>query len=289
MEKFTLLLTMHAPMQAWVNEESRFNDKYALDHVTKSGLIGMIAACQGRERGSDLSDLAALPYGVRIDNPYMVLEYDYQVTRTMMKCKGNWERKSTVSTRYYYADAMFVSGIESSDKDVLDQITYDIQNYRYAPYFGRRYCQPSSPLLPRIRQSDLYTALSEEPWSASEYMQEVIIQKHLKNTKAGEPLRLRILTECQSSEADYMDMTYPISFSRECRRYAYSCLKEAEPKIISPDVPIRAKMSHIGGTQKSDVDFWSDSYEMSVHSQRKSTRKSPERSIDFFEEAKRGF
>ena len=61
-----LLLNFSAPLQAW-GASSRFNYRDTRREPTKSGIIGLLAAAQGRSRSADLADLAGLTIGVRID------------------------------------------------------------------------------------------------------------------------------------------------------------------------------------------------------------------------------
>lgn len=63
-----LLLRLAGPLQAW-GSAARFARRTTESAPTKSGVIGLLAAAQGRPREADLSDLAALRFGVRIDQP----------------------------------------------------------------------------------------------------------------------------------------------------------------------------------------------------------------------------
>jgi len=51
-----LLLNFSAPLQAW-GASSRFNYRDTRREPTKSGIIGLLAAAQGRSRSADLADL----------------------------------------------------------------------------------------------------------------------------------------------------------------------------------------------------------------------------------------
>ena len=54
----TLLLRLAGPMQAW-GDSSRFAQRHTRREPTKSGIIGMLAAAQGRRRTDGVEDLVA--------------------------------------------------------------------------------------------------------------------------------------------------------------------------------------------------------------------------------------
>ncbi len=64
----SLLLKFKAPLQAW-GAESRYKTRASNPEPTKSGVIGLLAAAQGRARQQPLADLAALSFAVRVDYP----------------------------------------------------------------------------------------------------------------------------------------------------------------------------------------------------------------------------
>ena len=64
----TLPLVLAGPLQAW-GSSSRFARRGTENAPTKSGVVGLLAAALGRERTADVSDLAALRFGVRVDQP----------------------------------------------------------------------------------------------------------------------------------------------------------------------------------------------------------------------------
>ena len=64
----TLLLRLAGPLQSW-GDSSRFTRRETRAEPTKSGVLGLLAAAQGRRRTDPILDLAALRFGVRIDQP----------------------------------------------------------------------------------------------------------------------------------------------------------------------------------------------------------------------------
>lgn len=63
-----LLLRLAAPMQSW-GEHSVFSERDTQNFPTRSGLLGLIAAARGIERGQPLGNLHRLCFTVRVDRP----------------------------------------------------------------------------------------------------------------------------------------------------------------------------------------------------------------------------
>src|SRR5699024_12206037 len=103
----SLLLLLKGPMQSW-GDESRFNVRATAATPTKSGIVGLIAAAQGRRRTDGGENLAKLRMAVRVDQRGSLLR-DYQTAQPWLKnpgAKASLDRKSTrlnsshVSTSY---------------------------------------------------------------------------------------------------------------------------------------------------------------------------------------------
>ena len=75
-ERQTLLLRLAGPLQSW-GTSSRWTERDTGYEPSKSGVIGILAAALGLPRSSDLSSLAALRMGVRVDQEG-VPGYDFQ-------------------------------------------------------------------------------------------------------------------------------------------------------------------------------------------------------------------
>ncbi len=67
-----LLIRLAGPLQSW-GEHSVFTHRDTLRYPTRSGVIGIFAAAEGRPRGEPLSDYDALRLTVRIDRPGTVI------------------------------------------------------------------------------------------------------------------------------------------------------------------------------------------------------------------------
>ena len=75
-----LLLRLAGPLQSW-GTSSRFVRRNTDRVPSKSGIIGLLAAAQGRRRIDPIEDPLHLRIGVRVDQPGH-LERDFQTART---------------------------------------------------------------------------------------------------------------------------------------------------------------------------------------------------------------
>ncbi len=162
-----LALQLAGPLQSW-GASSRFARRNTENAPTKSGVIGLLGAALGLERGDDgrLSELAALRFGVRVDQPGTRLR-DYQTAQHFDTAES-----MPLSERFYLADAVFVAAVEGP-APLIDQAYLALRAPAYLPYLGRRSCPPSRPLDLAVRgDGDLETVLAELPWQASRWYQQ---------------------------------------------------------------------------------------------------------------------
>ncbi|HEY3685215.1 MAG TPA: type I-E CRISPR-associated protein Cas5/CasD [Streptosporangiaceae bacterium] len=211
-----LVLQLAGPLQAW-GSAARFARRTTESAPTKSGVLGLLAAAFGRERTDDLSDLAVLRYGVRIDQPGVRIR-DYQTAHHF-----ETDVSMPVSERFYLADAVFVAAVEG-DPDLLERAHHALWHPTFLPYLGRRSCPPSRPVSLGIRaELDIETALGvdgakpgTEAWRASPWHRRsqdepevrltALIEPRPADTRAG--WRIESLHD------------QPLSFDPRHRRYA---------------------------------------------------------------------
>lgn len=235
-----LLLTLSGPMQAW-GDSSRFTVRQTRREPTKSGVIGLIAAAQGRDRGSELRDLCALEFGVRIDQPGVVMR-DFQTERSM-----NGKKQMPLSQRYYLADAKFLVALGGSE-EVLAQIEAAIMRPVWPLYLGRRCCPPDQPLVHSADggpYADVRTALRSEPWIASDWY-----KRRLELRGDAFP---GIEVCCDAREGDVFEICsdLPLSFG-EVRRYGqrnvtrFFVANPDAPDIddVEPSIPVPVPEGH---------------------------------------------
>lgn len=156
-----LVLTLAGPLQAW-GSSSRFTTRATDDAPTKSGIVGLLAAAQGRRRTDPLEDYVGLRLGVRIDQPGRLLR-DFQTARSL-----DGGDTMPLSYRYYREDARYVAVVDGEDS-LLDGFVDALRRPAFPLYLGRRSCPPAEPLVPRLVDATLGVALRDEPWRASDW------------------------------------------------------------------------------------------------------------------------
>ncbi len=208
----TLLLRLAGPLQAW-GVDAKFNKRSTERMPSKSGVVGMVASALGRGRDEDLSDLSALLFGVRADQPGSIIR-DYQTVREQAFWRNRADKYSHVTERYYLSDAVFVAGL-SGDEDLLLEIDAALQNPHYPLYLGRRSCPPEGRISLGIREGkSLQEALSSEPWQASLWFSQ----------RQSRPVRLEIemdLAARSSGERTFFQRDLPLTFDQRDRRYGF--------------------------------------------------------------------
>lgn len=178
-----LVLRLAGPIQSW-GGRSHFNRRETLGEPTKSGLIGLLAAAQGRRRQDPIEDLLDLTFGVRTDQPGTLLRDFHTVSDSRglglptaaVDVKGRQKRRSTAASqltyRFYLQDAVFVAAVQAPDP-VLDTLVDALRHPAFPLALGRRACPPTQPLL--LRPSDHSSAtwpgtvadvLEAVPWQA---------------------------------------------------------------------------------------------------------------------------
>lgn len=158
----TLLLRLEGPMQSW-GTHSRFNHRDTELVPSKSGVIGLLCAALGRQRGADLSDLAALEMAVRIDRPGRI-ETDFHTAEDVPRA-GDSGSKTVMSWRHYLADASFLVGL-TGPHPLLVQLHRALCSPRWPLFLGRRAFPPARPVyIPDgLVEKPLIEALASVEW-----------------------------------------------------------------------------------------------------------------------------
>ncbi|GAB3450167.1 type I-E CRISPR-associated protein Cas5/CasD [Streptomonospora sediminis] len=234
----TLVLQLAGPLQAW-GSAARFARRTTENAPTKSGVLGLLAAAQGRERTDDLSDLAALRFGVRVDQAGTRVR-DYQTAHHL-----DTGTSMPVSERFYLADAVFVAAVEGEDTLVGD-LHRAVQAPGFLPYLGRRSCPPARPIDIGVRAgASLEEALETEVWRASAWFQ------RRRAREATVALTTLLDAAPGATEADSL-RDAPLSFDPLHRRYALRGVRThtvevANPRARRPAVPDHDPASLLGG------------------------------------------
>jgi len=195
-----LILRLDGPMQAWgthTYEDFRPSNLYP----TRSGLLGLLAACLGigRDDHTGLAALAAsVEFGVRIDtavdrpgctkptNKPDVKLPDFHTVLDARKVDGKISKFPVVSCREYLFDAAFTVAIGTKQDApfTLDIIAGALRHPCYTPTLGRRACPPARPIF----DDDVET---ENDVVALQKASGRGLLVYSESTQSTQPLRLR--------------------------------------------------------------------------------------------------
>lgn len=204
----TLLLRLAGPLQSW-GTASRFDERATGHAPSKSGVVGMIAAAQGRPREADISDLAGLRMGVRCDVPGSVL-MDFHTAGGgalggVPVAKGGG-RRTVVTRRMYLQDAAFLVGLEG-DRSLLEAINEALRAPRWPLGLGRRSCPPIPPVHapsgPVDGELEATLRKTRSPW-----------QTRLRSIRSGtSPTRVELIIEDAAGTETAFDQPLADSFA----------------------------------------------------------------------------
>lgn len=217
-----LLLRLAGPMQSW-GDSSRFNVRSTGWMPTKSGVIGLLAASQGRRRADPIEDLVNLRFGVREDQTGTVIR-DFH---TAQNAAG---KTMPLSYRYYLADAVFLAGLEGP-RPLLEALDAAVNEPHFPLYLGRRSCPVSGQLSLGLHEESLDDLLATYAWQASQWYQD-------KQPKA---VHLEIAVDAPVGVHGEIARDVPISFDEEHRMYRWRSV-----------VTSRVDMDNPGGTDHDD-------------------------------------
>jgi CRISPR system Cascade subunit CasD len=228
----TLLLRLAAPLQSW-GVSSRFARRTTEAAPSKSGVIGLLAAAQGRRRTDPIEDLLELRFAVRVDQPGRALR-DFQTAHTL-----DGQKAMPLTQRYYLSDAVFVGGLEG-DPELVETLAEAIVRPRFPLYLGRRSCPPTPPLTLLTRGLPLWDALKEERWHAAEWH----ARQHRDATA-----RLDVLADDGVIPADAVHTVQtvrdaPESFSPERRSYLWRTVSQGSVVVKNPHARTARSLPH---------------------------------------------
>ena len=163
---YTLLLRLTGPMQAW-GTQSRFDRRDTQLEPSKSAVIGLVCAACGIDRGNweHIKPLARMQMGVRVDQEGSI-QCDFHTAQDLTTATPRKGPKTSVTRRYYIADACYLVGLSSRRKGLLEQVQAALRDPHWALYLGRKSFPPSRPVwLPDgLQEKDLETSLLGYPF-----------------------------------------------------------------------------------------------------------------------------
>ena len=211
---YSLLLLLKGPMQSW-GTESRYATRATSTLPSKSGVLGMLAAAEGRRRTDGVEDLAGLKFAVRVDQSGSLLR-DYQTAQ-------NWQNdpkgQAKLITRYFLTDAAFVAAIESEDQDLLEGFAERLKRPVYPIFLGRRSCPaPPNIVLGVVNGSAVEALQNHSTWHATkDYMR-----------TCGQEVELPIYRDSLAGEVGTACQDVPVSFAPEYRKYSWRTVVQKE-------------------------------------------------------------
>lgn len=228
-EQGALVLHINAPFQSWgVGAQGTVRSTNA--EPTLSGMVGLIANAMGRTRDDDVSDLAALPMGVRVDRPG-VLTRDFFTAGTTTGVAQRFEETKggrrlfrdkvvddgAVGTKFYLSGAAFTVALQV-DQEFGERIAAALARPARALFLGRKSCPVTftdrAVWLPGTLEDVLRTFPLDldllpdpaRPWAG-------------RGVVAADRLTL-VLPADPDEVGTQPRKDVPVSFTREARRYA---------------------------------------------------------------------
>lgn len=216
-----LVLRLAGPMQSW-GSSSRFTRRSTEAFPTKSGIVGLLAAAQGRRRTDPIEDLANLRMAARVDQPGELLRDFHTAHR-----EGS---SMPLSDRFYRADAVFVAFVEGS-AELIEGLAEALRRPVFPLYLGRRSCPPTMPLFLQVHEGRAWEIITQLPWQAARFWQQ---QK-----KWEEHVSLRMVADKgifpddePSSSHSLQDV--PVSFDSTRRLYGLRSVDETRVTVRNP-------------------------------------------------------
>lgn len=206
----TLLLRLAGPLQAW-GTSSRFVYRFTDKSPSKSAVLGLLAAAEGRRRTESIEDLLDLRFGVRCDQPGSVLR-DFQTARSL-----DGKDAFPLTYRFYLSDAVFVAGVEG-EQALVQRLADAIRRPAFPLYLGRRSCPPSRPLLMEVSPAPLREALSAVPWQAAAW--------YARRAEREPTLEMLLDADGSGTSGEVVNDT-PISFDPHYRRFGSRSVEQA--------------------------------------------------------------
>ncbi len=225
----SLVLRLAGPLQSW-GLTSRHNRRATAGEPTKSGLVGLLAAAQGRRRTDPIDDLAALVLGVRIDQPGQ-LRRDYQTASTLdggrllsteVDAKGRQKpskgKYTAVTERFYLEEAVFVAAVHGP-APLLAALEPALRTPAFPLALGRRSCVPTQPLVLAGPQGGLHPgtplqALAQVPWQAGRTTR----ARMQRNGELSDTVSLPVVVD--DPGGDELRQDAPVSFDPKARSFA---------------------------------------------------------------------
>ena len=211
---YSLFLLLTGPMESW-GTESRSARRATSTLPSTSGVLGMLAAAEGRHRTDGVEDLAGLRFAVRVDQSGSLLR-DYQ---TAQDWQNYPKSQAKLIARYFLSDAAFVAAIESRDRALVEGFAESLNRPVYPIFLGRRSCPAPPNIVLGVVDKPAVEALQDHStWHATkDYMR-----------TCGQEVELPIYRDSLVGEAGTACQDVPVSFDPEHRKYSWRTVVQKE-------------------------------------------------------------
>lgn len=196
----TLALLASGPLQSWGVRSASPRRRDTLRHPSRSGVIGLLAACQGKQRTESLTWADDLEINVRIDQPGRVLS-DFHTAggglpraEQMRTGAGKQRADAEVTSRDYLADATFVISVTGSSS-LIDTLGGAVRRPVFSPFLGRKSCPPGLPLFIGITNDEPLTLLGRLPAYGAATPRESLFDVDPTREMPASRVHLRVMTE----------------------------------------------------------------------------------------------
>jgi len=228
------VLRLAGPLQSW-GSQSQFNRRDTSGEPTKSGILGLLAAAQGRRRQDPIEDLLTLRLGVRTDQAGSLLR-DYHTVSDLRRrpllsaqvnAKGMQKQTSPakltyVTERFYLQDAVFVAAV-CGPAGLLETLAAAMRSPSFPLALGRRACPPTQPLLipppggesldaPALWPGEPAVVLGHVAWMASEPARDAW-RRNAKRDGRGLPATLPLPVTVDDEDGHDVRADVPVSFA----------------------------------------------------------------------------
>lgn len=167
---------------------------------TKSGILGLLAAAQGRRRTDEIEDLLSLELAVRTEQRGVLLR-DFHTAHH--RVKGT---PMPLTDRFYWSDAVFTAHV-GGPRPLLDGLEEALRDPAYPLYLGRRSCVPEGRLTLGVSDVSVAESVRSCMWQPG-----LLSQRDAKRQKQ-ESVRLSV--QADSSVYANTDAVEGVAASRE--------------------------------------------------------------------------
>lgn len=234
-----LLIPCVGPMQSW-GTRSRFQERDTEREPSKSGVIGLLCAALGRDRGEPVDDLAALKMGVRVDREGK-LSKDFQTAQDVAVAGGG-TTQDLLSNRYYLSDAAFLVGLEG-EYALLEKLHFALGHPVWPLFLGRKSYVPSDPFFRHdglLSEFSLQDALLTYPLLISHEE----LNRRVKAAEKGQNENIRMIFEANKTTHEVRN-DQPKSFALGRREFGQRYvitrnedIARFQPQKEESDVPV---------------------------------------------------